>query len=146
MKVWKVKKDQYQDIIGQMDYGLIYRMSEVGLYPAGEISLAMLDQECLEARIFSALGELHLIRQDQELAGYLVVDEGADFGLDGDEICNGLEIDEKQDILEKKYQLMKSFTSRVPNKAYLLTKSYIAYDLDDGQAYIYKTRLSGLEG
>lgn len=111
----------------ELDYALVYRMSEVLLIPGRELKEEHLDEECLEARIFSVSKEYHYYEADGKMKMVLVEEDG----------------DEDRDVIDRKYELTKSIKD-MTKKTAVCVRYYLGYD-EDGQAYTVLTRLTGLE-
>ncbi len=114
--------DQMIEKIKEQDYALLYKISEMSLKKADDITENDLD-ELTEARAFSESSEIHLFRQNDQLKCLKITDSGQD------------------DILMEKYALENRFGAIGKT---VIVKKYIGYD-EDGQAYIELKRLAGIE-
>ena len=101
---------------------LIMNISDMLLKRTVDISDMNLD-EVVDARLFSETGELHIFNDDGKMRFVRVTDEEDDTSIEEAYI-----IGNRKNVIGKR----------------ILVKKYINFD-DDGQAYVYLTRLMGVE-
>ena len=114
--------DQIIEKIKEQDYALMFKISEMFLKKAVDITEKDLD-EITEARAFSERSEIHIFRQNDQLKCLKITDS------------------DQNDILTERYALENRFGAFGKT---VVVKKYVGYD-EDGQAYVELKRLAGIE-
>ncbi len=120
-KCENINADDAKIKLQEYEYALIYSISEKKMIPANQVTEADLD-ECIDARFFSASGELHIFSENDILKCVCVTDDGANTD---DESVRVIPLENRFDELNGK----------------IGEKTYLAYD-EDGQVYVQMTRLT----
>lgn len=108
-------------------YALIFRISDMALKKMADVSTEDLD-EVIEARFFGDEGELHIFRYDGSLRNVRVTDEE----------------DGQAGFIDRAYVLDRKGGRTGVSGDKVMVRQYIDYD-SDGQAYVFLTRLKGIE-
>ena len=157
-----IRRKKWDGVIGDNDcyeYALVYMISEIRLIPFGLWKTIDLE-ECLEARIFGAKGELHLFCEDDEMMAVTVRDlaENSMENIEPEKVPYASEstFAEKNATdntvtyirsfahIDRVHEIRKNCTMKEHKYNKLVIREYIAYD-GDGQAYTALTRLVGLQ-
>lgn len=120
------------------EYALVYMYSEMCLLPFSKWQ-DIDPEECLEARLFSPAGELHLFREGDVILVSEIREPGGKNDGDipaGAETCTF-------DVIDRIYPIRKNCRALVPGRSRVIVREYISYD-GDGQAYTARTRLVDL--
>lgn len=136
---YKISHPQVQealDMVQNYKYALLYRFSDVYLCDACDVKKDDW-QECYEARIFSEDAELHFIFEE-DIRAILVEDIASNAASHAAAHVN------EGEILISDYKLNGKYTRNLKDKKQILRVQQYLKEDEDGQMYIWLTRLKDL--